>query len=267
MAQFPQTDSFGAATAILPVMTETWSLRQTVDVILGENGPNICKILIVVCDRTRPESIAVARSLQDEHPMVEMFNQTLPFLGGAIREGFERASGTHVIMMASDLETDPHDVKCLIRQAKANPSAIITASRWRDGGGFSGYAPVKFVANRLFQLCFSALYLTRLSDLTYGFRLFPLALVQAIVWEELRHPFLFETIIKPLRLGVAVVEVPSQWRAREEGESQNTFMRNFEYFRTGLRVRLMSTARMLRTPGAHRFGPPDAAPASDEIRA
>lgn len=246
MARCPETASFDSATAILPVMTETKSLWQTVNVILTENGPDICQILIVVCDRTKPESIAVARSLQDQHPVVEMFSQTLPFLGGAIREGFERASATHVIMMASDLETDPHDVKCLIRQAKANPSAVITASRWRDGGGFSGYAPVKFVANRLFQLCFSALYLTRLSDLTYGYRLFPAVLVKAIDWEELRHPFLFETIIKPLRLGVPVIEVPSRWRAREEGESQNTFLRNFEYFRTGLRVRLMPTSRMLR---------------------
>ena len=214
-------------------MTETASLRQTVDIILNENGSDICTILIVVCDRTKPESIAVARELANEHSVVQVCSQTLPFLGGAIREGFERASGSHVIMMASDLETDPHDVKRLISEAKANPSAIITASRWREGGGFQGYAPMKFVANRLFQLCFSALYFTRLSDLTYGYRLFPMALVKAIDWQELRHPFLFETIIKPLRLGVPVIEIPSTWRAREEGESQNTFLRNFEYFRTG----------------------------------
>jgi len=188
----------------------------------------------------------VARGLADKYPVVQVCSQKLPFLGGAVLEGFERASGSHVIMMASDLETDPHDVKRLINKARANPSAIITASRWRKGGGFHGYGPMKFVANRLFQLLFSALYLTRLSDLTYGYRLFPLALVKAIDWEELRHPFLFETIVKPLRLGVPVIEIPSTWRARQEGESQNTFMRNFEYFRIGLRVRLMPTKRILR---------------------
>ena len=232
-------------------MTETTSLRQTVEIILSENGPDIGQILIVVCDRTKPESIAVARGLQDEYTVVEMFSQDLPFLGGAVREGFEHALGTHVVMMASDRETDPHDVKRMIGQAKTNPAAIITASRWCDGGGFAGYGPVKYIANSLFQRCFSVLYLTRLSDLTYGYRLFPAALVKAIDWEELRHPFLFETIIKPLRLGVPVIEIPSAWRARQEGQSQNTFLRNFAYFRTGLRVRLMPASQILRKRTTH----------------
>jgi Glycosyl transferase family 2 len=240
-------DSFVSASIILPLMTETESLRQSVDIILEEARADVSQILIVVCDRTRLESLAVAHSLAQTYPdLIQVNSQSLPFLGGAIREGFERSTGSHVIMMASDLETDPHDVKRLITESKAHPRAIITASRWREGGGFSGYAPVKFLANRIFQFIFSALYATDLSDLTYGYRLFPVALVKAIKWEELRHPFLLETIVKPLRLGVPVVEISSRWRARVEGESQNTFMRNFTYFRIGLRVRFMRAEQILR---------------------
>ena len=82
-------------------------------------------------------------------------------------------------------------------------------------------------------------------------------LLQAIEWEELRHPFLFETMVKPLRLGVRVTEIPGIWRARTEGESQNTFFRNFEYFRIGLRVRFASAQSLLRNeaikyPGVNR---------------
>ncbi len=139
-------------------------------------------------------------------------------------------------MMASDLETDPRDVPILIAEAKKLPDAIITASRWRKGGGFEGYSRVKLLANWTFQKSFSALYATRLTDMTYGYRIFPTRLVQAIQWEEVRHPLLFETLIKPMRLGVKVVEIPSVWKVRHEGESQNTFFRNFEYFKTGLRA-------------------------------
>jgi len=74
----------------------------------------------------------------------------------------------------------------------------------------------------------------------------PTQLVQAIHWEELRHPFLFETMIKPLRLGVPVVEIPATWVARQEGTSQNTFFRNFVYFRTGLKTRFTGKANLLR---------------------
>jgi len=136
-------------------------------------------------------------------------------------------------MMASDLETDPRDVPVLIAEARRNPAAIITASRWCEGGGFQGYSKLKLVANGIFQKFFSMLYATQLSDMTYGYRIFPTRLVQAIQWEDLRHPFLFETLIKPLRLGIPVVEIPSHWKARCEGESQNTFFRNFGYIWTG----------------------------------
>jgi hypothetical protein len=82
--------------------------------------------------------------------------------------------------------------------------------------------------------------------MTYAYRIFPTKLLQAIKWEELRHPLLFETVVKPLRFGVKVIEIPGIWRARTEGESQNTFARNFEYFRIGLRVRFASAQHLLR---------------------
>src|SRR5258708_31342774 len=81
--------------------------------------------------------------------------------------------------------------------------------------------------------------------MSFAFRIVTRALVRAIRGEELRHPFLFETLIKPLRLGVPVTEIRSAWRARTEGESQNTFFRNFAYFQIGLRVRFASRDSIL----------------------
>jgi hypothetical protein len=179
--------------------------------------------------------------------LVLIHHQNLPFLGGAIREAFDLARGSHVIMMASDLETDPVDVPTLIAEAKRRPDAIIAASRWRRGGRFEGYSKVKLAANWVFQRAFAVLFGTVLTDMTYGYRLFPTKVVQSIKWEELRHPFLFETVVKPLRLGVEVVEIPSVWKARTEGRSSNTFMRNFEYFRTGVKVRFAPRNSLLRS--------------------
>ena len=59
-------------------------------------------------------------------------------------------------------------------------------------------------------------------------------------------PVLFETIIKPLRLGTQVIEIPTKWEARKEGESQNTFMRNFEYFRIGIKGLFYSKKKILK---------------------
>ncbi len=155
------------------------------------------------------------------------------------------ARGSHVIMMASDLETDPDLVPEMIRESKARPGTVITATRWRSGDSFQGYGPAKVIGNWIFQQFFRVLYWSRLSDFTFGYRLFPTSLVKAINWKELRHPFLFETILKPLRLGIPVKEISTSWSARDEGKSQNVFSSYFKYFWVGIRCRMLTRAHIL----------------------
>jgi glycosyltransferase involved in cell wall biosynthesis len=243
---------FDSVSVLLPVMNETESLRKTVATLEETCRADVREFIFVVCDRTAADSVAICRSFHLSDPgRFVVHTQTLPFLGGAIREGFALARATHVIMMASDLETDPNTVPLMIEASKRRPDAIITTSRWTQGGGFDGYNQMKLLANFIFQKTFSVLYRTKLSDMTYGFRLFPTALVKSIHWEELRHPFLFETLIKPLRLGVPVEEIPTSWKARVEGASQNTFMRNFSYFGVGLRTLVYSESR-IKNETSHR---------------
>jgi glycosyltransferase involved in cell wall biosynthesis len=236
-----------SVSVILPVINETYSLTKTVDILESECRNDIGEYLIVVCKKTTPESLKTCDELKAKlGNRVTVHFQTLPFLGGAMREAFELSRGSHTIMMASDLETDPHTARDLIAQAKLKPDSIVTATRWVKGGGFRGYNPLKLFLNKIFQSLFGLLYFTRLTDMTYGYRIFPNALLKQIDWKELRHPFLFETLVKPLRLGVRVSEVPTQWKARSEGESQNTFFRNFEYLRIGVKTRFASRQSLLR---------------------
>lgn len=231
---------------ILPVINETFSLRKTVEIITQSNSEDLAEILIVFAKRTTQDAMREIELLTQQYPkLIRTHEQQMPYIGGAMREAFDRCLGSHVIMMASDLETDPQLVEKLISISKKNPKAIVTVSRWIQGGGFHLYSPIKLVANWIFQKIFSLLFWTKLTDMTYAYRIFPSHLVKEIQWEELRHPFLFETIIKPLRLGVLVFEIPGQWSARLEGDSQNTFMRNFDYFRVGLRVRLMPKSKII----------------------
>ena len=177
---------------------------------------------------------------------VKVIEQQRPFLGGATQDAFELATGSHFLMMASDMETPPDRAREFIAQGRQHPNCIITGSRWLKGGGFEGYSRLKYLLNYVFQKTFSLMYRTHLSDMTYGYRLIPTRLAQSIQWEELRHPFLFETICKPLQLGVEVIEIPTAWRARAEGSSNNSFMVNFQYFRVGLKTRFYRPERTLK---------------------
>jgi len=246
MLKDPNNQIFNSASVILPVINETVSLEKTVEIILADCDRDIREFVIVVCKKTTPESRGVCERLKKQYgERMKILEQTLPFLGGAMRDAFSFASGSHVLMMASDMETAPDEVKDFIAEAKKYPGMIVTGSRWIKGGGFQEYSPLKYLLNFIFQRFFSLLYRTELSDMTYGYRLFPAPLVKSIRWEELRHPFLFETIVKPLRLGVGVREIPSKWKARSEGGSQNTFLRNFEYFRIGIKTLFYSREQIL----------------------
>jgi glycosyltransferase involved in cell wall biosynthesis len=230
---------------ILPVIDETSSLRKTVDILLAENAGDLAEILILVCENTTGPSRAVCNELAREHPLlIRIRKQRRLFLGGAMRDAFEWAEGSHILMMASDLETDPATVKDLLAEARRGFD-IVTATRWTAEGGFHGYNPVKYRLNLLFQRSIGWLYGASLSDLTYGFRVFKAEWVKRIAWEEFRHAFLLETILKPMRLGASIAEVPTVWRCREEGASHNPLRQHFAYFRIALKTRLRRKEALL----------------------
>ena len=227
---------------LLPTLNETFSFYQTVETILNECKPeDICEFIAIVCERTEKESlefIEKSKKLTEEKNIpLHILYQTLPFAGGAVRDGMMAAKGSHIIMMAPDLETDPHSVKEFIEMAKQYPEDMITASRWILKGSFEGYNKTKYVLNFLFQKIFSWFYGTKLTDITFGYRLAPAWLFQSICWEELKHPFFLETALKPIRLGIKIHEIPSGWAARQEGESQNSLLQTFKYLKIAFKVK------------------------------
>jgi hypothetical protein len=230
------------------VINETTSLAETVAVLVEENADDLAEVVVVVAQRTTQESLSVIDQLLVRFPdLLWVHTQTLPFIGGAIREAFDLVVGRYTVLMASDLETDPHLVRRLISTIRTSDADVVTASRWAAGGRFEGYHSVKLAFNFVFQRLMGLLFLSRLSDMTYGFRIFRTEPLRHIHWEELRHPFLLETLLKPLRLGLRVQELPVTWTPRREGESQMTFATYWGYIRIALKVRFRPRRANRRT--------------------
>lgn len=232
---------------LVTVLNETDSLRETVDTIFALAADSVQEVLIVIAAHTTASSRQVIRELADKYrPYVRVHEQRLPFLGGALREGFAEARGDFIMLMASDLETDPTMVPRFIAAMKAGQWDIVAGSRWLEGGGFEGYSRLKLALNYLFQKLFRVLYRTDLTDLTYAYRLYRRSALDGITWEELRHPFLLECLLKPLRRGARVTELPCTWRVRAEGRSANTLLQTFRYLRTAVKTRCVPVRRFSR---------------------
>lgn len=244
-------EKFISVSILLPTLNETFSFIKTIEIILDEcSHSDIKEFVVIVCERTEQTSLDAineAKKLTDEAGIpMNIVYQKLPFAGGAVRDGIDYATGTHILMMAPDLETDPHTVKTFIKAAKKYPYDMITASRWLKKGSFDGYNKTKYVLNFMFQKIFSIIYWVKLTDITFGYRIAPAKLFKSIAWEEVKHPFFLETALKPIRLGVKIHEIPSNWEARQEGESQNSLLQTFKYLGIAFKARFMRKSKILK---------------------
>lgn len=233
---------------ILPATDETFSLEETVQKIERALPSQQIEYLVVTHPKlTTPtcrETIAKLRGKYGQK--IVSFDQTRPRIGGAIQDAIERATGEVVVLMAADLETDPAVLPVMLSGLEGYD--VVATSRWKGGARFKGYNPIKFVLNFFFQNFFRILYWTSLTDLTYAYRAYRAPVLKTIHWEETGFPFLFESILKPLRLGCRVTEIEAPWRARREGVSHNSFMQTFAYTWTGIRIRFQRTSEMRYTP-------------------
>jgi glycosyltransferase involved in cell wall biosynthesis len=233
----PQASS--KISVLLPVMNEVVSLNRTIQIIDEENPDRNFEYIIILSHRSDPEAVENAETLACAIPSrARIIVQDRPLLGGALMDGIQASTGERLIMMASDLETDPHAVQELLNVSDHRPGLIIATTRWRGrDAGFEGYGSGKKWANKVFQRAIGWLFSTELTDLTYGFRLYPRDAINHYDWQTMNHGFLLESILRPLRQGWPATEIPVKWRAREEGISNNSWRFYASYFKMAMLIR------------------------------
>jgi len=232
---------------VLPVFSETDSVRAVTEWLRDHLGARLEEILIVISPRSQERSLAICQELAGSDLRIRVHvQQRNPGLGHAVREGLERVRGDAVLIMDSDGEMENETVTRMLAKMDHGTYDLVVASRWIKGGGFSGYGPLKYWLNKGFQSFFRLLFRTQIHDLTYGFKLMRGELARGIMWEGTLHEIACETTLKPLRLGARVTEVPSRWTARSQGQSKNAFLRNFRY--VGMAWRILVGGRPTMSP-------------------
>lgn len=227
--------------ALVAVYSETDLLVATLNRLKASLGPLLAEFLIIASPKSSPECLALCRKLADSDPLVKTFIQSdNPGIGWAYRELIPHMTGTHGLILSSDLETNPDDAALMAKTALETGADIVCASRWLRSGSFSGYDPIKLVLNYGYNLIFRTLYGIRIHDITFGYRLMKAEVLHGVNWEYGRHEFCAELLLKPVRLGYTATEVPTRWVKRPEGESKNTFMRNFKFASAAWRIRFAS---------------------------
>lgn len=224
---------------VVTVYSETFSLVETIKRVLEHDRGYIHEIILVVAPKSSKECFAVCEDLSKKYPIIKIHVQEkTPGVGWAIREGMELAVSDYVALLSADLETEPEAIDRMVRKIEETGCDAVIGNRWLKGGGFQNYDKTKLVLNFIFQKIFKTLFWTKLGDLTYGYKILSKKICDAVKWEGMLHEIYIETTIKPLRKGYHIEQVPTVWIGRKEGESKNTFIKNFRYVKMAFKVLL-----------------------------
>ena len=241
-------NEFKGVSIVTGAVTETSSLQGTVDFILANcNRADIAQIIIGYPDRATPECLETIKSIEANLSEVEVitFLQKRKSLG-FLTEAFDKATGSHIITVDSDMALDLALIPVMIENAKKEPDTIFSASRWLGGNKFYGYNKFKKVLNICAQKFLSVLYVSDLTDFTIPYQIIPTEILQSIEFEETGFPIFLEMVLKPLRLGYKFKELPTDCHSRTEGKSSNSFAQIPQYLRTALHVRFMPKENILK---------------------
>ncbi len=219
---------------ILPILNEINSLKKTLSIL---NKIKVEKEFLVIFSKnfTTKKVIIEINNLKKKYKNLKCFKQVRPFVGGAIDVGILKSKKKYIAIMASDMETNPYELKNMIKLSYKNSDCIISGDRWIKKKAFNDYGIIKFIANFIFQKILKILYRYNILDFTFAYRIYPRSALKGYRLKELRHGFALEMLLVPMKKGYKVITIPAKWKKRVEGTSSITFNSYISYLKVLLR--------------------------------
>lgn len=239
---------FQSVTIIIGTTDEDEALRKTVDSIMNScDVKDIGKILMVKPKNASEGCNNAIKAMEEKYQGIAFgLEQTRPFIGGAIRDGFDAADTSHIMLLPGDLAISLDCVPEMIRRVKEKPDVVSKTSRWLKKDSFHNYNKTRMVLNRLSQIFLRVLYGVKLTDFTSPVQTAPAEVYRKADWQELNFPFMVEMVLLPLRMGAKFEEFSVDCYGRQEGKSKNSVKQTALYLKTALRIRFSKRSNLIK---------------------
>ncbi len=218
------------------------SLIETVNrIILSCNKNDIKRILVIHPEKAAEPCLSAIEELKEKYPgVVDGKAQIHRGLGGAISDSKQWLTASHVILHCADLAIDLSTVPQMIEQAKKNPDKLVKTSRWLKPDSFHNYSSFKKFFNRIAQAYLRFLFQSTVTDFTNPVQIMPSETFKKFPLKESFTPVMLELVLVPVKMGVKIKELPTDYYGREEGKSKNSLFLTLKYLHTSLRVRFFT---------------------------
>ncbi len=149
--------------------------------------------------------------------------------GRAIRGAIPHLRGEVTVLMDADGSHDPGDIEKLVAPIFEGRADHVSGSRLLGGsselhGGFDEWA--RLAGSSFITACINKRYGVRLSDSQNGFRAIKTELLQSLALRSRHTTIEQEMIVRTLRRGLTVAEVPTHEYPRRSGTSHISVWRD-----------------------------------------
>ena len=214
-------DKFQSLTLVLLASTEQQSLKETIRLLLKCcTSEDLAEIIIFLIAPDCP-SAETAKEIMNATPLpvpVRCCIQKMPGLSSGIFELSHFIKSSHFLIIGSDLEMDPCAVPAMIEISKKHPDAIVCASKFQTGAKRENYGRLHYLCNRAVNLAVELILHIRGTELISTFQIYPLDLFKRMQFTNPKRTF-YEYTIRPLSMGAEYIEIPTNYKRREEGAS------------------------------------------------
>lgn len=210
-----KNDSF-TLSIVIPCYNEKNSIHTIVEKVLAAPIEN--KEIIVVDDKSTDGT----REILDREiaPLVSkvIHHEVNKGKGGALRTGFQHATGDVVIIQDADLEYDPNEYPLVVMPIVNDECDVCYGSRFLQQAA-KGYK-ANHLANKGLTAMSNLFTHLKLTDMETCYKCFRREIIQAVDIRENRFGFEPEITAKIAKMNVRVKEVPISYypRTNEEGK-------------------------------------------------
>lgn len=204
---------------VVPVYNEGKSILRLFDEIRDEIKTD--KRVSVVYDFEEDTTVPVVRESKDRYPFAIRLLKNDIGRGAlnAIKVGMRTATNEMVLVMMAD-SSDKLDVVDTMCRKMEEGYDLVCGSRYMKGGKQNGGPFLKGLFSRLAGISLHFLTGIPTHDVTNSFKLYRKEMLNAIEVESIGgFEIGLEITVKAYAAGYQIAEVPSEWFAREDGES------------------------------------------------
>jgi glycosyltransferase involved in cell wall biosynthesis len=181
--------------------------------------------VLVVDDGSEDRSAEISQAKE-----AQVIRETHQGKGYALRSGFRRAKGELVVTLDSDGSHKPEEIPSVVRCIRQDRADFVIGTRFFNAVNKTKVPRVNRIGNKLFNNLIAFLTGVKISDSQSGFRAIKSSLIKRMKLRSRGYEVESEMLVKSLRMGAKVVEIPISFDQRTIGGSR------LDPIRDGIRI-------------------------------